>query len=204
GERQVTEDRALVLEVEGHGRESLESSLDVSRTVGWFTSLFPVAFDLGPLDLGDALAGGSAIGHALKQVKEQLRAGPGRGLGYGVLRYLHAEAGAGLACWPAGQGGFNYLGRVPVGEAQDWKLAPEAVHVPGEAAMPLAHLLDVNAVTLDGPQGPQLAAEWSWARRHLGEAEVRALAEAWQRALAALMSHVAVGGGGHPQSDFPL
>ena len=71
--------------------------------------------------------------------------------------------------------------------------------------MPLAHLVEVNALTMDGPEGPCLSASWSWAGALLCEPEVRALAEGWQRALEALVHHVArPGAGGHTPSDFPL
>jgi non-ribosomal peptide synthase protein (TIGR01720 family) len=65
--------------MEGHGREELWEDVDLSRTVGWFTSLFPVLIEIDPL---------SDSGSLLKSVKEQLRRAPNRGLGYGVLRYL--------------------------------------------------------------------------------------------------------------------
>ena len=87
----------MLVDLEGHGREPMADGIDLSRTVGWFTSLYPVRLDVGPIDLDVALGGGAAMGDALKRVKEQLRAIPGRGLGYGLLRYLHAEAGPRLA-----------------------------------------------------------------------------------------------------------
>ncbi len=112
----------------------MDSGLDPSRTVGWFTSLYPVCLDLGELDLEQALAGGAAIGEALKRVKEQLRAVPGQGLGYGLLRYLHPQAQASLAgrCEP--QIGFNYLGRFSAGEAPGWGPAPEQLALGQPAA----------------------------------------------------------------------
>src|SRR2546429_678793 len=70
-------DRVLI-DLEGHGREDLFDRVDLSRTVGWFTTLFPVALDIPGLDWG----------RTLKSVKEQLRAIPGKGIGYGALRYL--------------------------------------------------------------------------------------------------------------------
>ncbi len=102
---------AVLVDVEGHGREEIAADLDLSRTVGWFTSLFPVRLDPGALnasarnpnaldpsapnpsalDLDDALAGGAALGGALKAIKEQLRALPDNGLGYGLLRYLNPQ-----------------------------------------------------------------------------------------------------------------
>ena len=143
------------------------------------------------------------MGRALKAVKEQLRAIPGRGLGYGLLRYVDPEAGRRLAGRPQPQIGFNYLGRFAVGG----EAAPETVGLGGgsDGATPLAHLLEVNAVTLEGPEGLCLSANWSWAATQLSEPEVRSLAEAWRRALEALVGHVEqAGGGGHTPSDFPL
>ena len=91
--------------------------IDLTRTVGWFTSLYPVRLDPGPLDLEEALSAGAPLGRALKTIKEQLRAVPGKGLGYGLLRYLNAETAAKLAGLPAPQLGFNYLGRFAGGGA---------------------------------------------------------------------------------------
>ena len=94
---------AVLLDLEGHGREEglgreeVSGAVDLTRTVGWFTSLYPVRLDPGLLDLEEALAGGPALGRALKTIKEQLRAVPGKGLGYGLLRYLNDETAAELA-----------------------------------------------------------------------------------------------------------
>ena len=99
----------------------MSADIDLTRTVGWFTSLYPVRLDPGPLDLEEALAGGPALGRALKTIKEQLRAVPGKGLGYGLLRYLNGETAAALAGLPVPQLGFNYLGRFAAGGAgADW------------------------------------------------------------------------------------
>src|SRR3954462_4520802 len=124
---------AVLLDLEGHGREEgfgREENLgreggfgavDVTRTVGWFTSLYPVRLDPGLLDLKEAVSGGPALGRALKTIKEQLRSVPGKGLGYGLLRYLNDETAAELAGSPAPQLGFNYLGRFAAGaDGADW------------------------------------------------------------------------------------
>ena len=69
----------MSLEVEGHGREEIAPDLDISRTVGWFTTLYPVVLEIPSGSLGRPV---------LQGVKEQLRRVPHRGLGYGLLRYL--------------------------------------------------------------------------------------------------------------------
>jgi len=99
-----TGSRSCLIDLEGHGREDLFPEVDLSRTVGWFTSIFPVHLRLE----------GSGPGDALKAVKEQLRRVPQRGIGYGILRYLSPQASvrAQLAALPAAQVSFNNLGRI--------------------------------------------------------------------------------------------
>ncbi|NEY34579.1 amino acid adenylation domain-containing protein, partial [Streptomyces sp. PRKS01-65] len=176
--------------LEGHGREDgLFEDVDLSRTVGWFTSLYPVALRVPQGDWGTAL----------KSVKEQLRAVPGRGLGHGVLTHLTR----GLAHTPAPGISFNYLGRF------DWQAGRGALvrAVPGgldgadapEAERP--HLLDVVARVEDG----ELEIGWHYSRgRHHRETVAR-LAEDMVRALEAIVAHCAApGAGGRTPSDFPL
>jgi amino acid adenylation domain-containing protein/non-ribosomal peptide synthase protein (TIGR01720 family) len=150
----------IVIDLEGHGREPLpDSDIDLSRTVGWFTTLHPVYLEAAR----DAA-------ETIERVKEQLRAVSRRGLGYGLLRPQ-------LAAFPQPQLSFNYLGR----------FAPDVVlrgHL--DPATPLAHLLEINACVVDGPDRPSLSATWKFASRHLREDDVQQLADAWQRALEAL------------------
>ena len=109
---------AVLIDLEGHGREEIFADVDLSRTLGWFTSLYPVRLDPGALDLAEALAGGAALGRALKIIKQQLHAVADKGLGYGLLRYLNAETALQLAGLPSPEIGFNYLGRFPGGSAR--------------------------------------------------------------------------------------
>src|SRR5260370_25154343 len=136
---------------------------DRSRTVGWFTSVFPVRLEAGGLDLEEALRGGAALGEAVKGIKEQLRRVPGGGLGYGLLRYLNPETAPALSGLAGPQIGFNYLGRFGGSEAAaGWGLAPEAGPVLGlsnsASGLVPARALGCHAVSLEGPEGPQLAA----------------------------------------------
>ena len=197
---------AVLLDLEGHGREEVFGDVDLSGTVGWFTSLFPVRLDPGALDVEDAMAGGGALGRALKSIKEQLRALPDNGLGYGVLRYLNPQTAAQLEGFASPQIGFNYLGRFAASAASDWGGADEAVRLgAGDPAMPLSHCIEVNALTLDDREGARFTATWSWAPALVTDAEVRDLAERWFAALEALVRHAtASGAGGRTPSDLPL
>nr|WP_322642344.1 MULTISPECIES: non-ribosomal peptide synthetase [unclassified Nostoc]MDZ7989625.1 amino acid adenylation domain-containing protein [Nostoc sp. DedVER02]MDZ8113701.1 amino acid adenylation domain-containing protein [Nostoc sp. DedVER01b] len=101
---QWTGESSLLIDLEGHGREDLFEDVDLSLTVGWFTTLFPVCLQLGEID---------HLGEALKSIKEQLRRIPNRGIGYGVLRYLHENTTIRekLQSLPSAQVSFNYLGQ---------------------------------------------------------------------------------------------
>ncbi|WP_229879990.1 condensation domain-containing protein, partial [Streptomyces daghestanicus] len=155
----------LLVDVEGHGREATVEGVDLSRTVGWFTSVHPVRLATGGADLGEVLAGGAAAGVLLKTVKEQVQAVPGSdGLGYGLLRHLNPATGPILARLPVPQVGFNYLGRFTEGDSSGaWEPAAEAG--PGGAAdpeAPVLHLLDAGAVVRDTSEGPELTISLAW------------------------------------------
>lgn len=198
---------SVLVDLEGHGREELAPGVDLSRTVGWFTSLYPVRLDAGATDWADVWAGGPQLGSAVKAVKEQLRAVPDHGIGYGLLRHLNADTGPLLAALRPPQIGFNYLGRFGAGHAGDWEAAGEtdAVTAPADPAMPLPHAVDLNAVTEDRPDGPHLVANWSWPATLFDEDRMRGLADTWARALRALVAHAAsAGSGGHTPSDLGI
>ncbi|MFD5245857.1 amino acid adenylation domain-containing protein [Amycolatopsis sp. NPDC058340] len=197
---------AVVVDVEGHGRQPL-GEMDLSRTLGWFTDVHPLRLDTTGADPAEVVAGGDAAGHLLKQVKENVRAVPDGGLGYGMLRHLNPETAPVLAALPKAEIGFNYLGRFSArsgGDGEPWGITG----IVGEAAdeaTPLRHVLEIDAVVADGADGPEFSLTVTWARRLLGDAEAEAFADAWLAALAGLAAHVDGGGaGGHTPSDFPL
>ncbi len=187
---------SVLLNMEGHGREeAVVPGADLSRTVGWFTTIFPVRVGTGEVDLDDAFAGGGAAGRAIKAVKEQLRAVPDRGVGYGLLRYLNADTAEQLARLPEGQIGFNYLGRFSGGDmpeqASGWMPVADLEDVSArfDADMPIAHALDVNAVVTDTDSGPVLSASFSYASGVLAREQAQELADLWVDALTGLARH---------------
>ncbi|WNE94150.1 amino acid adenylation domain-containing protein [Streptomyces luomodiensis] len=183
----------LLLHLEGHGREEhLVQGADLSRTVGWFTNLYPVRLETGTADLTDAFAGGQSAGDILKRIKEQLRAVPDKGMGYGLVRHLNPGTAEGFQGLPDPQVSFNYLGRfsTAAGQTGDWTPLIGIDGVAGDPPhLPLAHALELNARTHDSPQGSELVAYWTWAGHLLDETEVRELAGLWFQALEALVAH---------------
>ena len=195
----------LVLELEGHGREAdhLGSSgehLDLARTVGWFTTLFPVYVDPGSAPWDELMAGGPRLGAAVKAVKEQLHAVPRNGLSFGALRYLSGRPRPDLVIAP--QVLFNYLGRFAGGSDEAWSLADATVSEDRSPRMPLPRAIEVNAITVETAEGARLEASFSWPSGVLSDDRVGALAALWTDACAAIAGDAALSG--PTPSDFPL
>ncbi|WP_329263152.1 amino acid adenylation domain-containing protein [Streptomyces sp. NBC_01478] len=205
---------STLVRLEGHGRdEQLAPGADLSGTIGWFTAMFPVRLDLAGIDEADAFAGGPAAGRAIKAVKEQLRAVPHNGIGYGLLRHLNPETAARLAQLPEPQIGFNYLGRSSGADIPEalrglgW--APDTTHrdliAAPDADMPVESALEINAVAAAGPDGDELTAYFGFPTGLLAHDEVSELAALWVQALTALARHtLAPEAGGLTPTDAPL
>ncbi len=196
----------IAIDVEGHGRHEelvrLDNPVDLSRTVGWFTTKYPVSLTLGGVSWQQVIAGDAALGAVLKDAKEQLRALPDP-LTYGLLRYLNTEVDLDASDPPIG---FNYLGRQfgTAGLSDDLWRAPGGSTTGAAAAipMPLMHTLELNAGTIDTADGPQLHANWTWAPSSLDHTQVARLSQMWFDALAGICAHVRAGGGGLTPSDI--
>ncbi|WP_433680722.1 amino acid adenylation domain-containing protein [Nocardia sp. CA-119907] len=192
-------DRGPVLVgVERLGRdEGLVPGADLSRTVGWFTSQFPVRLHVETADGPVA---------ALKAVKEQLRAVPHGGIGFGLLRYLN-PVGRERLSGVRPQLGFNYLGQVPaVGTGTPW--LPDSIVEAlggGDQELPAAGAVTIDAVTVETAEGPALRAVWQFLPSVLDSAEVEVIARQWISELIALADLLrAPDAGGFTPSDLPL
>ncbi|HEU0077897.1 MAG TPA: condensation domain-containing protein, partial [Longimicrobiaceae bacterium] len=185
-----TRGRRVRVEVEGHGREEERvPGADLSRTVGWFTSVYPVVLEL-PADGG--------VGAALKAVKEQLRAVPGRGIGYGLLRHLR-----GMELGPDTEVGFNYLGQLDQtvsGEAF-FALAPESAGAEADGRSERRHRVEVSGAV----RGGRLELALSYSAAVHGMETMQRLAGWYAEELRALLAHcTSAEAGGYTPSDFPL
>ncbi|WP_315833219.1 non-ribosomal peptide synthetase [Bradyrhizobium prioriisuperbiae] len=183
----------LPIELEGHGREDVFAGAEIARTVGWFTTAFPVKLSGGALD--DA--------ELIKTVKEELRSIPGRGLGYGVLRYLGSdEQRAALAAIDDPRIVFNYLGQLDagVGEGSPFAMARESAGPMRSASAPLGRWLSINGQVRDG----QLRLSFGYGRKRYRRATIERLAEAYATALRQLVDHCTGGVAGVTPSDVAL
>ncbi|HET9256037.1 MAG TPA: amino acid adenylation domain-containing protein, partial [Pseudonocardiaceae bacterium] len=199
-----TSERVLIA-LEGHGREEIAAGragdpaaaeIDLSRTVGWFTTQFPLAL---------TVPAGASWRTVLTSVKEQLRAVPHRGLSYGALRYLSPGDSA-LSADPPPQISFNYHGQWdPAGHegAAHWTPARDTPGLGSDLAPEVLrpHLVDVTGVVSAG----ELALSWHYSDQVHERATIEALAERMVGALRGIIEHCASpGAGGRTPSDFPL
>ena len=182
--------------LEGHGRdEAIAGGLDLTRTVGWFTSLYPLVIDV---------TGADGPGERLQRVKEQLRAVPQRGIGYGVLRHLSPDPSVreALASQAEPEIVFNYLGQFDVGDADGGFAVSAGPRGPASAAANRpSHPLTVNC----GIDGTRLRLHWTFDASVYPRATVERVAQAHAAALRRLVAHCrTAGAGGYTPSDFPL
>ena len=191
-----SQQETVCLDLEGHGREEMFEDVDLSRTVGWFTSIFPVVLKRGhPAHPGELL----------KSVKEQLRQIPLRGIGYGLLRYLSDDGKIRerLGEGPEPEFAFNYLGQFDQVIASDGRWTSSGVsgganrHPPGKQP----YLVAINARVMDGV----LQVRWSYSEAVHRRETIERLADDYLAALLAIIRHCqSPDAGGYTPSDFPL
>ncbi|ASU38879.1 non-ribosomal peptide synthetase [Herbaspirillum sp. meg3] len=182
----------VLITLEGHGREQLDDDIDVSRTVGWFTSVMPVA-----------LPTSGTLPALITAVKETLRAIPRKGIGFGLLRqWGTAQQRAALETVPTAALAFNYLGQFDGNfrAGDDWQPAAESPGASRDAAAPMAQDLSINGQIVGGEL--RLEATYSKARYHA--ATIDGLMQLLERALHDVVTHCCSGSSGITPSDFPL
>lgn len=166
----------ILLGMEGHGREEIFDDLDFSRTIGWFTSSYPVRLDFGGL---------SSIEDIIKYVKEHFRKIPQRGVGYGILKYLRNGA---ISVGKNPQINFNYLGQFDEnGEQHSFTISKEAV---GALAAPDAQRpfeLEIFGLV----SGGELEIAIAYSTQQFSDNTIAALLEKFESAVLNVIAHCA-------------
>jgi len=165
----------LLIDLEGHGREEILDGEDVSRTIGWFTTIFPVALNVVGTDLPASV----------RRVRDQLRGIPNKGIGYGLLRYRgNEEAIRKLRALPQAEVSFNYLGQL-----DNVLPSPDAFNLARESAGPLhdprtprPYLLEIGAQVVAG----ELRVDWTYSDGIHQRATIESLANEFFAVLDAL------------------
>ncbi|MEU3539297.1 hypothetical protein [Streptomyces paromomycinus] len=198
---------SVLVDVEGHGRTAADGT-DLSRTVGWFTTVRTQRLDLTGIDLAEVAAGGPAAGRLLKAVKQQSRAATEDGSDH---LPGSTDAPTARAHLPAARISFNYMGRflaapARAGAPEPWQLTGEpAIGSSSDPGMPAPHVLEASAVIRDTADGPALSLTLTWPDRLLDATVAARLGRAWLDLLDGLAAHTdSPAAGGHTPSDFPL
>ncbi len=182
-----------LIQLEGHGRETLFDDIDLTRSVGWFTSAYPLR-----------LTPQAEQGDSIKAIKEQLRGVPHKGLGYGVLRYLADDlCKQTMAALPSADITFNYLGQFDQSFGADALFHPldEPAGLAHDPQAPLPNELSVDSQVYGG----ELVLRWTFSRERYDQQTIRELAEAYLGELQSLIAHcLSDAAGGLTPSDFPL
>ncbi|WP_237559849.1 condensation domain-containing protein, partial [Corynebacterium neomassiliense] len=188
--------RRTLIGLEGHGREeTLVPGADLSRTIGWFTSWYPVALSTDDIDPTTAVDDPAAAADAVLRVKEHLAAVPDRGIGYGLLRYLNPDTANRLATGRTPQIGFNYLGQFTSGTnptGTNWSGAPESPGLTGHADSIAAApaVIDINmSATGTSSTDLTLSGGVSYATGILSADDIDDLICLWTRALVTLADY---------------
>ncbi|MGC9741354.1 amino acid adenylation domain-containing protein [Pseudomonas sp. P1B16] len=184
----------VLVRLEGHGREDVFDDLDLTRTVGWFTSIYPVS-----------LSAQAQLDSSIKVIKEQLRAVPNKGIGYGLLRYLGSDDSRQvLDNLPQGEIVFNYLGQFDGSFQEERSVFTPAKEYGGANQSddaPLGSLLALNGQVYAG----ELKMGWTFSRELFNESTIQRLADEYAEELKALITHCCQRTNrGVTPSDFPL
>ncbi|SFT84317.1 non-ribosomal peptide synthase domain TIGR01720/amino acid adenylation domain-containing protein [Actinopolyspora lacussalsi subsp. righensis] len=195
-----TAGRPLLVDVERHGREEVAPGEAPYRTLGWFTSIHPIRLDLTGSE-GDGVLG------ALRRVKERVRAVPGNGIGFGLLRYLNTDTAPELAEAKHPWLGFNYLGRL-VHSGAGWTLRRAGATVSSDDELSPAHALEIDVLAEGGTDEPRLTARLTYLDTVLDETGIDGIVTAWLRELEELRRWCGTRsgrtGGALTPSDFDL
>jgi amino acid adenylation domain-containing protein/non-ribosomal peptide synthase protein (TIGR01720 family) len=190
---QWTAQEHLLLDIESHGRQDLLEDVDVTRTVGWFTSVFPVSLELKERSLG----------RALKSIKEELRTVPHNGIGYGLLYYSHGPGSEALRKAPHAEVCFNYLGQFDQTLSKS-NLFQDGGEAPGPTRSLLSkrkYLLNVDGRIMDG----QLSLVWTYSLNLHRQSTIEKLAYCFTEALRTLLRYCqSLDAAVFTPSDFPL
>lgn len=191
---QWTKQRSLLIDLEAHGREELFTNTNINRTIGWYTSIFPVFLELkntNELEIN------------LKYVKEQLRQIPQKGIGYGLLKYLSKNKNLSptLQELPQSAISFNYMGQIDLFTPQGWilGLAKESTGLSSHPLNPRRYILNINAWIAQS----QLQVQWRYSHNLHDKATIEYLAQQYIKTLQALIQHCQSSeNSGYTPSDF--
>ena len=183
----------VLLDLEGYGRNFPGEDIDISRTVGWFTAIYPCLLSKESDDWGEMLKG----------IKEQLRTVPNQGFGYGILRYIDdGEASQRLRDLPQAEISFNYLGQLDLGlEHGKLKWLPLPGITTQDKQQTRRYAIEIIGFVREG----KLQFDWIYSQQQYQQETISQLANNFQQGLQAIINHCRLpDAGGYTPSDFDL
>ncbi|HEX2926803.1 MAG TPA: condensation domain-containing protein, partial [Ruminiclostridium sp.] len=187
--------RTLLIDMESHGRDKVDTEIDVSGTIGWFTSIYPVLLDI---------RASQSLGDSIKTVKEQLRLSAKNCLAYGILKYNKhdSEAKRLILKNPKADILFNYLGQFDstFSEESLFETADIPIGNTQSSKQRRSHLLEINSHIIGG----KLYVNWNYSRNIYKESLAQDIAQRFMDILRKLMEYCRTEQGGFTPSDFPL
>lgn len=189
-----SKENKLLINLEGHGREDLFETADLSRTVGWFTSIFPVV-----LKLTDKENTGSTI----KSIKENLRQIPDNGIGFGVLKYLNKDKGTHdeFNSLPKPEILFNYLGQMNenIGSEPDWRIGKRTIVLDQSKKDFRHHVLEINIIIVNN----KLKTDFSFSKNIHNRETIVSFSKMFEDELKRIIDHCLISEEtGYTPSDF--
>ena len=166
----------VTIGMEGHGRQEIAEGIDTNRTVGWFTTIYPLLLETGNIANEDEL---------IKSIKEQMRCIPDKGIGYGVLKYINKdEELQGRQSWDLV---FNYLGQLnnAVGGTKWLERAIESK----SSGISADNAVSENLSVTSWMQGGELVMNWTYSNKHYRSETISKLASAFMQNLEKLIIH---------------
>ena len=182
--------RKISIALEGHGREPLFDDIDISRTIGWFTSIYPVV-----LDLQNSISPSDS----LKTIKESLRKIPNNGIGYGMIKYFSKKvSGSDLPHLP--EISFNYLGQFNqnVTKQGNFNVAKENKGKERADDNLRPFVIDIVGSIFDG----KLQMSWIYSKNIHSKEDITGFSELYKNELIKIIETIKSDEGGYTPSDF--
>ncbi|WP_269903035.1 non-ribosomal peptide synthetase [Bacillus velezensis] len=167
----------VLIGLEGHGRENILENISIERTIGWFTSLFPIVLDMEHSD---------DLPYCIKNTKEYLRRIPHKGIGYGIIKYLTAPAHKkDISFTIKPEIGFNYLGEISQKKRAVFQHADISSGTSVSLSNKKLNAIEINSFIMDG----QLQLEFNYSTKEFKEETIKTLTESYINRLIDIIQH---------------
>ncbi|MED2926253.1 amino acid adenylation domain-containing protein, partial [Bacillus thuringiensis] len=167
----------ILISLEGHGRENLLKDVSIDRTIGWFTSLYPVILDMKHSE---------DISYCIKKTKEHLRRIPNKGVGYGILKYLTAPGNKkNIHFKLKPEIGFNYLGEFTQHNQEIFCYSELSSGTSVSLSNKKLNPIEINGLVING----QLKLEFNYSTKEFKDETIEKLTELYINKLVGIIEH---------------